>query len=157
MSANDNGQGRGRPIWLFPAVSAVVALVGGFALLALTDAGGGDGPQVSTSASGAPVRVSGRADVGGPFELVKHTGETVTEQDFRGRPMLIYFGFTYCPDVCPTALMRMDASLSRMPATVPQIQPVLLSVDPYFFLAHFDVEAILFFFFFFSSRRRHTR
>src|SRR3569833_4689524 len=47
---------------------------------------------------------SGIAQVGGPFRLTDHTGKTVTEQDFHGRYMLIYFGYSICPDVCPTTL-----------------------------------------------------
>ena len=53
----------------------------------------------------------GQALVGGPFTLTDHTGKRVTDQDFRGRFMLVFFGFTYCPDVCPTALQVMAAAL----------------------------------------------
>ena len=56
----------------------------------------------------------GRATVGGPFSLVDHTGNRVTDQDFRGRFMLVFFGFTFCPDVCPTALQVSGAALDKL-------------------------------------------
>ena len=48
----------------------------------------------------------GRGHVGGPFELTDHTGKKRTDADFRGKLMLVYFGYTYCPDICPTDLRR---------------------------------------------------
>ena len=45
------------------------------------------------------------ADIGGPFELVDHTGQTVTEESFDDRHLLVYFGYAYCPDICPTELL----------------------------------------------------
>lgn len=71
------------------------------------------------------------ASVGGPFELVNQDGETVRDTDLRGKYMLIYFGFTYCPDTCPVALETMSAALDKMdPDIVAQIQPMFISVDP---------------------------
>jgi cytochrome oxidase Cu insertion factor (SCO1/SenC/PrrC family) len=51
------------------------------------------------------------AVIGGPFQLVAHTGATVTDRDFRGRYLLVFFGFTDCPDVCPLALQNMALAL----------------------------------------------
>jgi cytochrome oxidase Cu insertion factor (SCO1/SenC/PrrC family) len=69
--------------------------------------------------------------VGGPFTLVNHKGETVTEQDFRGKYMLLYFGYTYCPDVCPTALSDMASALDMLgEEKAAKITPVFISVDP---------------------------
>ncbi len=131
MSKGENGQGRSRPIWLLPAISGVAALLGVFALLAVLDTRGGGQGEVTAGAGGAPIRVSGQAEVGGPFELVAHTGETVTEQDFLGRPMLVYFGFTYCPDICPMSLQILDAALAQLPAEdAARFQTLLISVDP---------------------------
>jgi protein SCO1 len=79
---------------------------------------------------GATVRTIGQALVGGPFTLTDHTGKRVTDQDFRGRFMLVFFGFTFCPDVCPTALQVMAAALDKMGAKAEQITPVLITVDP---------------------------
>lgn len=74
---------------------------------------------------------SGVAAIGGPFELVDQNGQTRTEQDFRGKYMLIYFGYTYCPDVCPTELQVMGNALDELdPAIASEVIPVFVSVDP---------------------------
>ena len=57
------------------------------------------------------MQTSGKALIGGPFTLVDQTGKTVTDQDFRGRYMLVFFGFTHCPDICPAELQVMSAAL----------------------------------------------
>lgn len=72
-----------------------------------------------------------RALVGGPFSLVNQDGERVTEQDFQGRYLLIYFGYTYCPDVCPVDLHAMSAALDMIDAhTLSRVQPVFVTIDP---------------------------
>ena len=78
----------------------------------------------------ATVKTMGQALVGGPFTLTDHTGKRVTDQDFRGRFMLVFFGFTFCPDVCPTALQVMAAALDKIGPKAEQITPVLITVDP---------------------------
>jgi len=71
------------------------------------------------------------AAIGGPFELVNGQGETVTDQDFRGTYMLIYFGYTYCPDVCPTALQTVARAMQMIPEDAAEkVTPVFISVDP---------------------------
>lgn len=72
----------------------------------------------------------GNAAIGGPFELIDQYGRTVTDKDFRGRPMLIYFGFAYCPDICPTSLARNAAALDLLGKQGEAIQPILITVDP---------------------------
>ncbi|MCG8354490.1 MAG: SCO family protein [Kiloniellales bacterium] len=67
---------------------------------------------------------------GGPFELVDHTGRTRRDSDFRGRHLLIYFGYTFCPDICPTNLQTMSAALDRLGEDAARIQPLFISVDP---------------------------
>ena len=62
----------------------------------------------------AGVKVMGQALIGGPFTLTDHTGKRVTDQDFRGRNMLVFFGFTFCPDVCPSALQVISAALDKL-------------------------------------------
>jgi protein SCO1/2 len=76
------------------------------------------------------VRSVGQALVGGPFTLTDHTGKRVTDQDFRGKFLLVFFGFTNCPDVCPTALQVMAAALDKLGPNAARITPVLISVDP---------------------------
>jgi len=76
-------------------------------------------------------RENAKALIGGPFSLTNHHGEKVTEQDFHGKYMLIYFGYTYCPDVCPMELQIMADALDRLaPETLADITPVFISVDP---------------------------
>ncbi len=74
------------------------------------------------------------ANIGGPFSLIDHKGTPRSDADFAGRPMLIFFGFTYCPDVCPTALDRVGAALDILKETAPgqyeALQPLFISVDP---------------------------
>ncbi len=74
---------------------------------------------------------SGGGAIGGPFTLVQHDGRTVTDLDFRGRWMLIYFGYTFCPDVCPTSLTLASSALDRLTPTQRQmVVPVFITVDP---------------------------
>lgn len=81
-----------------------------------------------------PARTSfvtvGKATVGGPFNLVAHTGQRMTDQDFRGRYLLVYFGFTFCPDVCPSALQVISAALDKLGPKADQVTPILITVDP---------------------------
>ena len=72
----------------------------------------------------------GRALVGGPFALIDHTGRRVTEQDFQGRHMLVLFGFTFCPDVCPSGLQVMAAALDRLGRKGERVTPVFITIDP---------------------------
>lgn len=70
---------------------------------------------------------------GGPFELTSHTGERVSDTDFRGQYMLIYFGYSFCPDVCPLELQKVSTALYMLEQegldTSP-LRPVFISVDP---------------------------
>ncbi|MCI4645312.1 MAG: SCO family protein [Hyphomonadaceae bacterium] len=100
-----------------------------FAAIALAACGGA--PSEPT-AGGARASCTTRAyaEIGGPFALVDETGAAVTEADFKGRPTLVYFGFTYCPDVCPMTLVTVDQALAQLPEDVAPPQTVLISVDP---------------------------
>lgn len=68
--------------------------------------------------------------LGGPFSLVDQTGRAVTEADFAGRNLLVYFGFTYCPDVCPTELGTIAAAIDEMGELGERVTPVLITIDP---------------------------
>ncbi len=69
--------------------------------------------------------------LGGPFTLTDaNTGQTVTQQNFRGKMMLIYFGYTYCPDACPTALNNISAAMAKLGPDADKIAPLFISIDP---------------------------
>ncbi|MFO1070964.1 MAG: SCO family protein [Geminicoccaceae bacterium] len=75
--------------------------------------------------------VTGTVPIGGAFSLVDQDGKRITEQDFRGRWMLVYFGYTFCPDACPLSLTHMAEALDLLPpATADKVVPVLITVDP---------------------------
>lgn len=67
---------------------------------------------------------------GGPFSLIDHSGRAVTDEDFRDRFMLVFFGYTYCPDICPTELQTMSEAMDALGAAGEKLQPVFISVDP---------------------------
>ncbi len=79
---------------------------------------------------GAACSSLGKADIGGPFSLVNQDAEPVTFETYLGKPQLIYFGFGYCPDVCPTSLQKMGAAMSILGEQQNDIQPMLFSIDP---------------------------
>ncbi|MEE8084617.1 MAG: SCO family protein [Alphaproteobacteria bacterium] len=81
-------------------------------------------------AQGPVIMLTGAADIGGPFRLIDHTGKRVTEADFKGRYMLLFFGYTHCPDVCPAELQTMGRAMDRLAAKGDKIVPVFISVDP---------------------------
>jgi protein SCO1/2 len=82
------------------------------------------------SPGGGRPGTTGIAKIGGPFTLTDHTGTTRTEKDFRGKLMLIYFGYTYCPDVCPTALQVMSVALQNLGKDAEAVSPIFITVDP---------------------------
>jgi cytochrome oxidase Cu insertion factor (SCO1/SenC/PrrC family) len=77
---------------------------------------------------------AGAVSIGGPFELLDQHGVGRTDKDFRGAYMLMYFGFTYCPDTCPTSLLKITNALEELAAVAPnkaeRVVPVFISVDP---------------------------
>jgi protein SCO1 len=73
---------------------------------------------------------SERPGFGGPFVLTASDGRIVTDRTFRGRYMLIYFGYTHCPDICPTTLMAVSQMLEKLGPLAAKIQPVFVSIDP---------------------------
>lgn len=77
---------------------------------------------------GSP-RVTGRALIGGPFEMVDHTGKTRKDTEFRGKYMLVFFGYTHCPDFCPTGLQAMAEALDALGKDADKIQPIFITID----------------------------
>src|SRR6516164_1182229 len=100
------------------AVSLMVISAGGLAALMLIPA---SMPNVTSSLTGA---------IGGPFTLTAADGRTVTDQTYRGKWLLIYFGYTSCPDACPTALDNIGVALDRLGAETAVVQPIFITVDP---------------------------
>jgi protein SCO1/2 len=73
---------------------------------------------------------SGTALVGGPFELTAHTGKRVSDEDFRSKYMLVSFGYTFCPDVCPAELQIISAALDILGDKGKDVQPLFITIDP---------------------------
>jgi protein SCO1 len=86
--------------------------------------------QVDGARSIRASQQSAGAQIGGSFSLVDHTGRLVTDADFRGRPMLVFFGFTNCPEVCPTTLFETSNRLAKLGAEADKLQVLFVSVDP---------------------------
>jgi protein SCO1/2 len=68
--------------------------------------------------------------VGGPFTLTASDGSTVTDQTYRGKWLLVYFGYTFCPDACPTALNNIGVALDALGPDAAKFQPLFITVDP---------------------------
>lgn len=77
-------------------------------------------------------RSLGKASLGGPFDLVDHNGEKKTDKDFLGQWLVIYFGITFCPDICPDELQKLAKVVDTIDATpkLPKLLPLFISVDP---------------------------
>ncbi|KQT20764.1 MULTISPECIES: SCO family protein [unclassified Bradyrhizobium] len=89
-------------------------------------------PRAPTSGQaivGKAVR-TGTPAIGGPFTLVSTKGESVTDQSFRGKWLLIFFGYTFCPDLCPTALANVSVALEKFGTDTSRLQPLFITVDP---------------------------
>lgn len=84
---------------------------------------------VTSSAPSGQIQVSSDFNVGGPFTLTNQDGQRVTDKDFAGRFQLIYFGYTFCPDVCPTELNTMSLALQQIGSRV-RIVPIFITIDP---------------------------
>jgi len=67
---------------------------------------------------------------GAPFELVDHNGEKITEQAFRGKPTAVFFGFTHCPEVCPTTLFELDGWIEQLGSDADKMGAYFVSIDP---------------------------
>ena len=88
------------------------------------------GLLVMVWAMGGVRGVTAPAAIGGPFQLTDQSGATVTEKNLHGRPSLVFFGFTHCPDICPTALFEMSEILRAMGKDADRVNAYFISVDP---------------------------
>jgi protein SCO1/2 len=101
---------------LLAAAVGLSALGAGFALRAVMD------QRTMASVTGT--------QLGAPFELVDHNGRTITEAAFQGRPSLLFFGFTYCPEICPTTVWEMETWLSDLDVGPDDVGAFFVTVDP---------------------------
>jgi protein SCO1/2 len=83
--------------------------------------------------------------IGGPFALTDHTGKSRTDADFRGKLMLVYFGFSFCPDICPTDLMAIGQAIDKLGPAGEGVQPLFVTLDPERDTAAHLAEYLLFF------------
>lgn len=103
-------------------------------------------PPVASSPNAMKTAVK----IGGPFALIGPDGSTVTDQSFPGKYLLVFFGYTFCPDVCPTTLTNVAAALDKLGPLADKIQPLFITVDPgrdtpdvmATYVAHFDKRII---------------
>jgi protein SCO1/2 len=93
-------------------------------LLAVLLAGAGGFLWLSGHGGNSPI------SIGGPFMLEDGNGKPITDRDFRGKYMLVYFGYTFCPDVCPTTLNAVADAMDRLGPEAARIQPLFITVDP---------------------------
>jgi protein SCO1/2 len=117
-------------IWLRRIRYALWGVVGiaGFVALAITLGWWKvDGPGTRATRDAAPASVAG---IGGPFTMTDHRGRTVTDRVIRGKPTMMFFGFTSCPDVCPTTLSDMSGWLEELGPAAVGLNAVFVSVDP---------------------------
>ena len=114
-----------RPMWRRMRVAALAAgvaitLTGAVAWWPLQ----GNAERVG---SGGSVR---NAAIGAPFTLTDQNGRAVTEKDYQGKLMLVFFGYTFCPDVCPTALGDVALALDALGADARAVKPLFITIDP---------------------------
>lgn len=83
-----------------------------------------------TAAACSGATVTGAADIGGRFELVSETGRTVTDADIIDKPSLVYFGYTFCPDICPLDAARNARAVDLLAEEGFDVQPVFVTIDP---------------------------
>lgn len=74
--------------------------------------------------------IGGAARIGGPFQLTAHTGQPFSEKDLLGKPYAIFFGYTHCPDICPTTLLDMTNRLEELKGDADKLRVVFVSIDP---------------------------
>jgi protein SCO1 len=105
----------------------IAFVIAGFLIGAIAGAGV---LLLATPQGGQPVQSSGAALIGGPFSLVGGDGKPVTDRDFRGRYMLIFFGFTHCPDICPAELQVVAQALEQLGDKAKKVVPIFITLDP---------------------------
>lgn len=87
-------------------------------------------PGVQRSPLGSASKNPTVATIGGPFKLTTHRGKTLTNKDLVGKPYLVFFGFTHCPDICPSTLFELTEMLKVLGPEANKITPLFITVDP---------------------------
>ncbi len=87
-------------------------------------------PAIATQAQKTQVKSSGEALIGGAFTLTSHKGKTTTDKDFHGKLLLVYFGFSNCPAICPTDLNNLSHVLNELGSDTEKIEAIFITVDP---------------------------
>ncbi|MEE8545157.1 MAG: SCO family protein [Alphaproteobacteria bacterium] len=105
---------------LLLVAGVVIGAVAGLALRLVVLEGGPPSQFARTS----------KISIGGSFTLLDHRGNEVSDSDFRGSYLLVYFGYTFCPDLCPTTLQDMSLALEALGPAGDKVQPLLITVDP---------------------------
>ena len=77
-----------------------------------------------------PMPMARASAIGGPFQLIDQSGRTVTDANLRGHPFLVFFGFTHCPDVCPTTLFEVSEVLGKLGPDAERVRALFITVDP---------------------------
>ena len=96
----------------------------------LADAGAALAQQGPSAAQMMDDLMYGRGPIGGPFTLTDQSGHRRSDSEFRGKLEIVYFGYTFCPDVCPTDLMAITQALDTLGPKAAAIQPIFISIDP---------------------------
>ena len=139
MSENNN---KG-PAKIIIILSLIIAAISAYVLLTQ------ELPNKPLAGKGQPSD-SNELEIGGSFSLVTSNGEVFTEKDLEGKISLIYFGFTFCPDICPTSLHKLNHVIDTLDRYQIEIQPIFITIDPTRdtkdllkeYLAHFNPKII---------------
>ena len=108
---------------------AAALVVLGLAILAYSSGFENEAENKPLSTSQNTIAIS-KPNIGGPFTLIDQNGKPTTDLDFKGRYMLVYFGYTYCPDICPNSLTTMSDALDLLGEDANKVIPILISFDP---------------------------
>ncbi len=108
----------------------VVALALACLLIGAQGSVRGDDAGTPSAAALIEALLEGRGPIGGPFDLIDHAGKRRSDADFRGKLVLLYFGYTHCPDVCPTELQALSLALDMLGPAGDTVQPLFITLDP---------------------------
>ena len=112
----------------FYLLLAVIVIAGGLGLRAITGPNAGSGSDIAavTKKGGT----TGKPAIGGAYSLVNQNGDVVSDKTFNGKHVLIFFGYTFCPDVCPTTLTTFSDVMDLLGKEAAKVQPIFVTVDP---------------------------